>query len=444
MTAPSAAARSRPWIPLFIAVCLVAANMRMTIMGVGPLLDQIADDQGVSPSALGALASVPLLVWAFVSPLTHAISVRIGMSRTISWSLVVLAIGTVWRSLPGGPLNLWLGTALIGAALAVGNVLMPAVIKRDFSHRVPLVMGVYTAVLGALGSVGAGIVAPLSHIEHGGEELGWRFAMLGTGVLILPALVAWVWANAGRRTVAPMHPEQLGGGAGGVGAAALEALAPEASGGSRAADSPGRPDARAPGARGRSAGRRIWRDRLAWLVAFYMGAQSALFYMLTTWLAPLEISRGRSEVEAGFDVMFLQLTGIAGSILIPLLYRGRLRRWLPALIPIAMGVSATGIVFLPELLLLWILVYGLATGASLSMGLTLVAVRARTPESSSALSGMSQSVGYLLAAGGPIAFGWLHEISAGWTLPFALLFAVALGQVLAGLAVGRDRYVLEH
>ena len=420
MTAPSAAARSRPWIPLFIAVCLVAANMRMTIMGVGPLLDQIADDQGVSPSALGALASVPLITWAFVSPLTHAISVRIGMSQTISWSLAVLAVGTAWRSLPGGPVNLWLGTALIGAALAVGNVLMPAVIKRDFSHRVPLVMGVYTAVLGALGSIGAGMVVPLSHVERGGEELGWRFAMLGTGALILPALVAWIWATTGRRAAAAPSPEPSGGGPGGDVSEAGAATAG-----------------------GRNAGRLIWRDPLAWLVALYMGSQSALFYMLSTWLAPLELSRGRSEVAAGLDVMFLQLIGIAGSILIPILYRGSLRRWLPMLIPITVGVSAAGIVFLPSLLLLWILICGLASGASLSMALTLMAVRARTHESSSALSGMAQAVGYFLAAGGPIAFGWLHEVSAGWTLPFALLFAVALGQALAGIAVGRDRYVLD-
>ena len=94
-------AERHPWVLLFVAVCLVAANLRMTITGVGPLLDQIAEDQRVSPAALGALASVPLLAWGLFSPLAQGISARVGLSRAISWALLVLALGTVWRSLPG-------------------------------------------------------------------------------------------------------------------------------------------------------------------------------------------------------------------------------------------------------------------------------------------------------------------------------------------------------
>ena len=126
VTAP---AERRPWALLFVAVCLVAVNLRMTITGVGPLLEQIAAEQRVSPATLGALASVPLLAWGLFSPLAQGLSARLGLSRAVSGSLVVLALGTVWRSLPGPSANLWLGTALIGFGLAIGNVLMPAVIK---------------------------------------------------------------------------------------------------------------------------------------------------------------------------------------------------------------------------------------------------------------------------------------------------------------------------
>jgi CP family cyanate transporter-like MFS transporter len=101
---------------LFVAVCLVAINMRMTITGVGPLLEDIAADQGVSPASLGLLASIPLLAWAVVSPLAQGLAARIGLNPAVGWSLVVLTIGTVWRSLPGSLSNLWLGTALVGAA----------------------------------------------------------------------------------------------------------------------------------------------------------------------------------------------------------------------------------------------------------------------------------------------------------------------------------------
>ncbi|WP_241156140.1 MFS transporter [Leucobacter chromiireducens] len=404
---------ARPWGLLFVAVCLVAINMRMTITGVGPLLEQIAADQGVSPAVLGGLASVPLLAWALVSPLAHGLSVRLGLSRTVTWSLVALMIGTVWRSIPGGPLALWLGTALIGAALAVGNVLLPAVIRRDFSDRVPLVMGVYTALLGGLGAVSAGVVVPISHLDAGSGELGWRVALLTTGALIPVALVVWIAA-----TRAPRVPQQPA-------SPLLEATPALA------------------GAAARS-GRAIWRDPVAWWVGVYMGLQAALFYMISTWLAPIATTAGRSPVEAGIESMLYQIVAIGGSLLVPLLYRGRLKRILPALIPAIIAGAFAGFVLTPDTPLPWILLGGCASGASLSISLLFMAVKAPDHASASALSGMAQSVGYLIAATGPIAFGAVHEASGEWLAPLALLLAVGLAQLIAGAVLGRDRLVFER
>lgn len=414
MTTPQinpAAAERRPWVLMFVAVCLVAINLRMTITGVGPLLEEIADDHGVSVSALGALASLPLLAWGLFSPLAHGLSSRFGMSQTVSWSLVVLAAGTVWRSIPGDPANLWVGTALTGLGLAIGNVLMPAVIKRDFGARVPLVMGLYTALLGGLGALASGAVVPISQITVGGEAFGWRGALLATGVLLPIALVVWVWAT--RKPSPHDAPPVIDSGSGIV-----------------------------PPTADRS-GRRIWGDPLAWLVSFYMGTQSAVFYMLSTWLAPYLTSLGVSPVAAGIGLMAFQLIGIVGSLLLPLASRGALARWAPAFIPAFGVVACIGFVAAPSVLPLWLIIGGLNSGASLTMALTLMATRARTHGHSSALSGMSQSVGYLIAAVGPTVFGWLHGWSGGWVIPFALVSAVALIQLLIGLVVGRARYVLE-
>lgn len=414
-TRPDAFAR-RSWVLLFVAVCLVAANLRVTIMGVGPLLDQIAADQGVSPAALGALASVPLLAWGLFSPLAQGISARLGMSRTVSGALVVLALGTVWRSLPGSPLNLWLGTALIGFGLAIGNVLMPAVIKRDFGERVPLVMGAYTALLSGSAAIAAGLVVPISQLARAGAgaeagaELGWRIALLATGALILPALAVWIWATRG-------------------GSAQATATAQTAAAATSATD--------------HRAGRRIWGDRLAWLVSVYMGTQSAAFYMLSAWLAPYSTGMGRSAVLAGIDVMIYQLMGVAGSMLLPLLNRGRMRRWTPALIPAVTLLSAIGMLAAPGVLPLWLVTAGLSTGAALTIALTLTATRSRTAQHAAALSGMAQSVGYLIATVGPIAFGWLHGLNGGWLAPFALVWLALAVQLGSGLIVGKPRFVLE-
>jgi CP family cyanate transporter-like MFS transporter len=396
---------------LVCAVCVIAANMRTTITGVGPLLDQIADDLGTSTAALGALASVPLVTWGLVSPATHALSTRFGMSRVVLASLIALGAGTAWRSWPGAPANLWLGTVLIGAALAVANVLMPAVIKRDFGSRVPLLMGAYTALLGGFGALASGVVVPISDAAGGGSD-GWRIALASTSALLPLAIALWMWAMADSRRRGTAAPP--------------------------VAPAPRRDAAT------RLRGTGIWRDPVAWLVAAYMGLQSAVFYMLVTWLAPFATSHGRSPVTAGFDVMIFQVLTIVGSLIVPLLLRGRARRWVPGFLPVATIVGAAGLLFAPDAITLWGLCAGLGAGASLNMSLTLMAERARDHAASSALSGMSQSVGYLFAALGPPAFGALHGIDGGWTGSLVLLLTLLVGQVGVGVAVGRDRYVLER
>ncbi|UOR01946.1 MFS transporter [Leucobacter allii] len=439
MPTPTAPRRSRRLVLLFIAVCLVAVNMRMTITGIGPLLEQIAADLGTSPAALGGLASVPLAAWAIVSPLTHGLSMRFGLERTVGWALVALMIGTAWRSLPGPPISLWLGTALIGAALAIGNVLMPAVIRRDFGDRIPLVMGVYTALLGGLGAVSAGVVVPISHLEGGDGELGWRLALLTTGAMIPVALVAWVLAARAPRAETPVTDRGADPSADGGPRRDADRLGEAAHAGDPVVASPAAPRATA----AMPVGRRIWRDPVAWFVALYMGLQSTIFYMLATWLAPIETDSGVSPVDAGISVMLLQLVSIVGSLALPLMYRGRMRRWLAAIVPLVVGASFAAIV-LSGPALPWIVLCGLGCGTSLSISLLLMAVRARDAITASALSGMAQSIGYLIAAPGPALFGLAHEASGAWIWPLALLLAASLGQALVGLAVGRERFVFDR
>lgn len=389
-------------VGLVAAVLLVAANMRPTITAVGPLLPQIGADTGLSPAGLGLLAAVPLVAWGAFSPVAHVLSRRFGMARSVLWSLILLAIGTIVRSLPGPQAGLWLGTVLIGAALAIANVLMPALVKRDFV-RVPLVMALYTALLGGFGAISSGVAVPISHAGPPDAALGWRFALLVIGCALLPFAVIG-WGLATRRTDAAHRT---------------------------ATDEP------------RAAGRTgIWRDGLAWQVAAYMGLQSASFYMLVTWLATIAASLGRSAVVAGIDVMVYQVFSVVGSLVVPVLLRWGWARFVPAAIPVLGILGTAGLMIAPNAVELWVAVIGLFSGASLGMALTIIAQRARHHDSSAALSGMAQSVGYLVAACGPVLFGGLHAATGGWTAPFTLLLAVMVAQGVTGLFAGRDRYVL--
>lgn len=287
-------------VALVVAVCLVAINMRPTITSVGPLLEQIGADTGLGPSALGLLASIPLATWALVSPFASGLSQRFGMGRVVLWSLALLTVGTVLRSAPGPVASLWIGTAVIGVALAVANVLMPAVIKREFPSLVPMMMAVYTALLGGAGAVASGVAVPVAEWGAGvtGAD-GWRLSLIITGGILLPvAIVAWLVAMRGRRERAT---------------------------------------------RGGTAGqaRGIWKDSTAWVVAAYMGFQSATFYILVTWLATIAVSTGRNAVTAGIDVMIYQVGALVGAIAVPVVLRGGAARWVPAALPVIALVGLT-------------------------------------------------------------------------------------------------------
>lgn len=380
--------------------------MRITIATVGPLLDQIGRSEQIPVAMLGSLGSIPLITWAIISPLAHSISTRFGLSRTVTWSLAVLTVGTIWRSLPGAPANLWFGTALIGASLAIGNVLMPAIIKRDFGTRVPLVTGVFSASVAFAGAVASGLMVPLSTAIGSEGGAGWRVALLASGALAPVALIVWsvVLRNA------PSLSENSGD------LATHGAQPPR---------------------------RSVWFEPLGWQIAIYMGAQSTVFYTLLIWLVAFEGSRGHSELLAGVDTMILQLTGILGSTSLPLLFRGRARRWLPALLPILLIVLSVGLLSAPSYTALWVSIGGVGLGATYTMSLTLMAVRSRDHRAASAVSGMAQSVGYGLAAVGPLLFGTLHAWTGGWHIPFAMLIVVTLVQITMGLLLGRPRYLFD-
>jgi CP family cyanate transporter-like MFS transporter len=409
---PHRAAVGRPRLLLvLVAVLLIAANLRSTITGVGPLLGQIAGDLGTTEAALGLLAAIPLIAFAVVSPLAHALSARFGTNAVVLASLIALGAGTVWRSVPGPQANVWGGTVLIGAALAVGNVLLPAVIRKDFSDRVPTVTSLFTAFLSGAGALASGIVVPVSAITADGVPLGWRWALMSTGVLLPLAVGAWAAVLVLRPTPAD----------------------------------PGRLPAHTASETEPRAGRLgIWGDAVAWQVLAYMGAQAMTFYMMVTWLAPLSQSVGRGDVVAGLDVMLLQATSLLGSLSVPLLLRGRLARWAPCLIPVLGLVAIMGLAAAPGPFLLWVLLYGLSSGASLATSFSLFSLRAQTHASAARLSGMAQSGGYAIAAVGPVAFGGLLALSGGWLVPLLSVGAVLVVQLVVGLFVGRQRPVFAH
>lgn len=398
-------ARRATWL-LVIALLLVAANLRPALTSVGPVLERLGGDTGLSPGDLGLLTALPLVAFAVVSPITHRISTRFGAEKTIALALTVLAVGTVLRSV-GGSVSLWSGTVVIGAAIAVGNVLLPGLIKRHFPLRVIGLTGAYTGVLYLFAALGSGLAVPVADAAEViglPAGAGWRAALAVWALLALVALVLWM--------------------------SQLRLAGPRVTPTAQHHTTPDRPTVN------------MWTSRVAWQVALFMGLQSTTFYTTVAWLPSIAMSLGRSEVQAGWDLFLFVGVGIPSSLLTPwLLRRGADQRLAASVASVLMLVGLAGLLLLPHLLLLWVTLAGLGAGSALATALTIIATRARSHHQATALSGMAQSVGYLLAACGPFALGVLYDATGVWSVPLLVLTAVAVLQLLAGLAAARRRFV---
>ncbi|MGG1559651.1 CynX/NimT family MFS transporter [Geobacillus thermoleovorans] len=377
------------------AVVILAANLRAPLTMVGPLVPELQRELGLSHAAAGALTTIPLLAFAFLAPVAAAFARRFGIERTLFGSLVVLLAGELIRPL-SGEFSLFLGTALIGAAIAVDNVLMPALIKDTFSERVGLMMGVYTVTMNMSAAFASGIAVPLAD----GWGLGWQGAFRFWA--LLAALALFVWLPQARRR---------------------------------------EPDGAPSGSR-RST---LWRSWLAWQVTLFMGLQSFFFYCVVTWLPELGQSKGLAPGAAGWLLFFFQFAQLPMMFVSPMLAeRMDNQKVLIGSAVLCMG-AGTLVFFGGQGWWLWAgaLVAGIGAGMAFSLAMMLFTLRTRRPLEAAQLSAMAQSVGYLLAAAGPPLFGVLYDAARRFTAPLGMLLAVCAAMMAFGLGAARNQYVEE-
>ena len=386
---------------LVVGIVIAAANLRGALTSVGPLVGEIRADTGISGGAAGLLTTLPLLCFAAFSLLAPALARRFGMKRVLTASLLLLAAGIALRSAP--PVAaLFAGTIVLGLAIAVGNVLLPSLVKRDFPAHIGLLTGVYITVMNSGAALGSGVSVPLA--RQG--DFGWRGALGVWALLALVATVVWLFLLRGERstdspaagTPAPREEHRYGG---------------------------------------------LWRSPLAWQVTLFMGLQSVVFYASIAWLPEVLQGDGLGAAQAGWMVSLMQFVGIPAALFAPILAGRRpSQRGFLAVAALLSSIGILGLLFSGGVAtVLWVSLLGLGQGASISLALILFALRTADATEAAALSGMAQSVGYLLAAAGPFLFGVLHDLTQSWSLPLALLFAVAVALLFAGLGAGRDAYV---
>nr|WP_235822752.1 MFS transporter [Cytobacillus massiliigabonensis] len=384
---------------LVAGIIFIAFTLRPAITAVGPLVGSIRADTGISNGLAGLLTTLPLLAFAIMSSFTPKFAEKIGNKWCVLIGLVTLGTGIIMRSV-GMLVFLFSGTILIGLGIAICNVLLPGIVKRSFPRKVGLLTGIYTLSMGLWAGMAPGLSTPLAE----GMNLGWQMSLGVWTILVFIAIIIWIPQLKSKKLSAALPP--------------LE-----------------------------SANSSIWLSPIAWQVTFFMGLQSMIYFSFTAWLPEILHSEGMSISASGWMVTLLQFSGLPANFIIPVLADR-----LPNQKGIAIGIGVFCFIGLAGLLssgntiisTISIILIGIALGAAISHSLTLIGLRAANAKQAADLSGMAQSVGYLLAALGPFVIGYLFDLFHSWTIPLILLGVISLLMTFAGFGAGRNQYVLQQ
>jgi MFS transporter, CP family, cyanate transporter len=374
----------------------VALNLRMAIAAVPPVLTQIQDDTGLGSVGGGVLTALPVFCFGAMAAASPALVRRLGMGPLLGLTMAIVALGSAVRLAPGVA-ALFLGTAIVGSGIAVANVILPGLIKRDFRDVSGPMIALFALALSLGATIPAGLTIPIEDLTG----VGWRPAVAVWGLVAVAALVLWL---------------------------------------PRARREEPRRDAVPPP----SPARDLRRDRIAWAVTLCMGLQSLCYYSMLSWLPTILESHGMSNGKAGWMLSYMTIPGMAASLLTPSLQR-RLPR---TEIEVALGCSLLAIgyfgliVFGARLPYIWVTSLGLGGGVMIALALGYIVARAHDDHHVAHLSTMAQGVGYLIAASGPFLIGALHGLTSSWTVPLLVLAAVLVPLTLAGFVAGRDGQVL--
>ncbi|HRP99458.1 MAG TPA: MFS transporter [Terrimesophilobacter sp.] len=376
-----------------VAVVLVALNLRPTIVAVSPLLDEISADLELTSFTAGMLMTLPVLCFGALGPLAPVFARRFGLERSLGLVLVLIIVGSAVRLHPS-VFGLFLGTFFVGAGIALGNILLPALIKRDFPDRVGLMSGLFSMALTGGATLAAGVTLPVAQ----SAGLDWSVTLALWGVFALVALVCWV----------PYIRSALG-----------SALVRRGTDGSLA------------------------RDRVAWWVTAMFGLQSLNFYSMTAWLPTMLIAAGSDAVFAGLMLSLVNFASIPAATFAPML-AGRLRSqaWMGVVIGVPYVIAHVGLIWWTlDFPALWAILLGIGQGATISLALTLIVLRSPTADVATTLSGMAQSWGYLFAAAGPLTLGLLNDLTGSWVIPLLVLLVLVVPQTWTSYLAGLPRMV---
>ncbi|QIH77167.1 MFS transporter [Macrococcoides canis] len=377
---------------MLFAVLLLAANLRAPLTSVGVLLPKIDAALHLTTFQISIFAILPLLSFSFASYFAVNVSKKLGLNTTILFALSLIIIGVIIRSITNIP-SLFIGMLLIGIGIAFGNVLAPVFIKVSFPLHLGIVTALYTVIMNIFGAISSAVAAPLA------QSFSYQFSLRTILFITILALISWIYVLKSSK----------------------ETDIPDVSGTSL----------------------NIWKSKLAWHITIFMGGQSVIFYSLINWLPLLLKQEGVDPAITGGYLTILQIAIIIFTFIVPMIAAKHADQvklgWINGLLYI---IAMLGIIFINHnYILIFMIMLGIAAGISFGLVNTFFSIKVKHSETAKKLSGMAQSVGYLLAAISVMLFGVLHDITGNWNLSLYLLLADALMLLIVGVLAGRNQTI---
>jgi CP family cyanate transporter-like MFS transporter len=377
-----------------IGIIFIATNLRAPITSVGPVINEITDYFNLTNIEAGLITTIPLMSFALLSGFAPGISRKIGMEKLLLFSLILLASGLFVR-ISGSVYFLFIGAAMVGAAITVGNVIMPAVIKKDFPNHTGIMTGIYAVSMNLTSAMAAGFSIAIGTATG----WGWKGSIGVWAAVAVLSLVVWIPQVLKRR-------QQV--------------------------ETPAKASFKS-----------MFKSRLAWNVTIFMGLQSLLFYCIAAWLPAVLQDWGMSKVDAGWVLSYVQLAQLpitfVGPVIVNRMKNQSILVWITGLLMLA-GILLI-IAFKSQFIILATILIGIAGGLAFSLAMMFFVLRTKSPAMAAGLSGMAQSFGYLIAAAGPPAFGLIYDFTGNWTYSFYLLIIGVAVLIYSGVNASKNRVI---
>lgn len=377
-------------------IILIGVSLRTPFTVLPIILGNISQGLEVEVSSLGVLTSLPLLMFTFFSPFSTQLAQKIGLEHLFTYSLFFLTIGSLIR-LINLPL-LYLGTLMVGASVAVINVLLPSLIQANQPKKIGFLTTLYVTSMGIATALASYLAVPIT------QASSWKGLILLLTLLCLATFLVWL----------PNHHYN-------------HRLAPQTKQKSQI---------------------KVMRNKQVWAIIIFSGFQSLIFYTVMTWLPTMSIHAGLSSHEAGLLTSILSLISIPFSMTIPSLTTNlstRNRQLMLTLVSLA-GVVGISMLFFPiNNFIYWLAIHlliGTATSALFPYLMVNFSLKTSAPEKTAQLSGLSQTGGYILAAFGPTLFGYSFDLFHSWVPSVAALLLIDILMTVALFTVDRADKIL--